>query len=268
MAVRFPSLDYDRDQLESPGAAVARQVRLEGAIVRVLDGIVRDFLADVRRMARESGLSLAAGSVWASWSTIVDDALAAVPPMVTAWLAPDLAESEIPDVAYDSVRAVLTLAADQGWTQAQTDDQVRLALQPDAGQTEVLVAAGRRGPRHGARWEELDAGGISFMDRMKRDARTAVTGLDGMLTVNALGEQGFTRKRWVTRHDDKVRETHRHADGDTVPLAEPFYVGGYPLMYPGERGAPPEIVINCRCVLVGTRWRAQGGFRPGVGRRP
>ncbi|QDP45510.1 MuF-like minor capsid protein [Microbacterium phage FuzzBuster] len=259
----FPSLEYTRDQLESPGAAVARQVRLEGAVNRVLDKLVRDFLASIRRDARDSGLQLSAGLTWATWELHSAKALAEMPSTIAAWLAPELAASEIPDIAYDSVRLVLTMAVDQGWSAAQTDDQIRLALEPDAGPTELVAAASRRGPRHGARWDELDAGGMSFMDRMKRDARTAVTGLDGMITVNALGEQGFTRKRWVTRHDDKVRETHRHADGDTVALSEPFYVGGYPLMYPGQRGAPPEIVINCRCVIVGTRWRATGPISSG-----
>lgn len=268
MTMSFPSLEYTRQQLESPGAAVARQVRLENAVVRVLDDLVRNFLDDVRTLARRDGIQIQAGSVWAAWADRTSRALSATPPLVAEALAFDLAESEIPDVAYDSVRTVLTLAAEQGWTQAQTDDQVRLALSPDAGMTELVAAASRRGPRHGARWDELDAGGMSFMDRMKRDARTAVTGLDGMIAVNALAGQGFTRKRWVTRHDDKVRETHREVDGDTVPLPEPFYVGGYPLMYPGERGAPPSIVINCRCVIVGTRWRAQGGFTQGRGRTP
>lgn len=259
----FPSLDYDRDQLESPGAAVARQVRLEGAVVRILGKVVSDFLTDVRTLARRDGIQLSAGAVWAAWSDVTARALAGVPPIVAEALIFDMVESEIPDVAYDSVRLVLTMGLEQGWTQAQIDDQIRLALQPDAGATELVAAAARRGPRHGARWDELDTGGMSFMDRMKRDARTAVTGLDGMITVNALAEQGFTRKRWVTRHDDRVRETHRHADGDTVALSEPFYVGGYPLMYPGERGAPPAIIINCRCVIVGTRWRATGPISSG-----
>ena len=47
-----------------------------------------------------------------------------------------------------------------------------------------------------------------------------------------------------------------------------FTVGGYPLQYPGERGAPPALVINCRCTMVGTRWRARGSFPQGRGLVP
>jgi len=53
---------------------------------------------------------------------------------------------------------------------------------------------------------------------------------------------------WVTMHDDKVRHTHREANGETVPSGETFEVGGFKLLYPGQPVGPPEIWINCRCV--------------------
>lgn len=269
MVVRFPlPTELSREDLESPAAAVARQVRLESAVERVLGGVLRDFLADVLSMVDREGSAITVGQLWMSWSAIAGSALADLPPDAGAWLLQPIAfETDIPDVAYDSIQAVYAAALTERWSASTTRDQLRLALQPDVGPSS-LVAAGRRGPRHGARWEELDTGGMSFMDRMKRDARTAVTGLDGILTSSALRDQGFTRKRWVTRHDAKVRETHREVEGDTVPLEQPFYVGGYPLMYPGERGAPLSLVINCRCVMVGTRWRARGSFPQGVGVTP
>lgn len=57
------------------------------------------------------------------------------------------------------------------------------------------------------------------------------------------------RKTWVTMLDDRVRDTHRPLHGATVAAAETFDVGGYPLSYPGQPIGPPEIWINCRCVL-------------------
>lgn len=270
MVSRFPlPSDLSREELASPGAAVARIARLEASVERVMAGAVRDFLADVFTRADREGRYLTLGSVWMSWSTIAGAAVASMPRDVAVWMLPLVTDSEIPDAAYDSAQAVLRAASSEGWTDVQLRDQLRLALRPDEGITALVAAAARRrGPRNGARWEELDVGGLSFMERMKRDARTAVTGLDGILTSSALRDAGFTRKRWVTRHDAKVRETHRAAEGDTVPIDEAFVVGGYPLMYPGMRGAPPSLVINCRCTMVGTRWRARGAFPQGVGVTP
>lgn len=258
----FPSLTYTREELQSPGAAVARQARLDTAMTTMMDGIARTFLAEMLPLAVSQGRYLYAADAWSLWSQIVDRRVGAAPAAVAAWVAPILAESDVPDVALDSITTVLTMAANQGWTDAQTVGQLRLALAPDAGETTAALVAAA-GPRNGARWADLDAGGMSFMDRMKRDARTAVTGLDGMMATAAMAEQGFTRKRWVTRHDNKVRDTHRQADGDTLPLSEAFIVGGYPLQYPGDRSGPPGEVINCRCTLVGTRWRGTGAAAHG-----
>jgi hypothetical protein len=70
-----------------------------------------------------------------------------------------------------------------------------------------------------------------------------------ILTFHHIGE-----KKWVTRHDDKVRATHATADGQTVPTGMPFIVGGWPMMYPADaQVAPIGLWINCRCVMVGVR---------------
>jgi len=269
VALRFPlPSDLSREELASPGAAVERIARLESSVERVMDGALRTFLSRVEAMALNDGRALALGQVWMTWSQTITAALADLPPVVARWLSSAVAETDLPDVVFDSVQAVFAAATLERWTPSTTADQVRLALRPASEPSSLVAAGGRRGPRNGARWEDLDTGGMTFMDRMKRDARTAVTGLDGILTSAALRDAGFTRKRWVTRHDAKVRETHREVEGDTIPLEEAFYVGGYPLMYPGERGAPPAIVINCRCTMVGTRWRARGAFPQGVGVTP
>ncbi len=113
--------------------------------------------------------------------------------------------------------------------------------------------------------------GQNWWDKVKQEARNAVTGLDGHLTQNVLTSfvQQYetsapeTKKRWVTKRDKKVRETHNHADGQTVPVNESFIVGGAFMMYPGDRTAPVEETANCRCVMVavGPRLRdAKGRF--------
>ena len=58
-----------------------------------------------------------------------------------------------------------------------------------------------------------------------------------------------TTHTWQSMEDDRVRPTHVEADGQTVPIEEPFKVGKYLLMYPGDSslGAGEEEIILCRC---------------------
>lgn len=60
------------------------------------------------------------------------------------------------------------------------------------------------------------------------------------------------QKRWLATNDTRTRPDHRHADGQLVPLRQPFMVGGWPLQFPGDPTGPPEQVIWCRCALVVT----------------
>lgn len=59
---------------------------------------------------------------------------------------------------------------------------------------------------------------------------------------------GAKQKRWRTQGDELVRESHVKCGAEGfIALAQPFSNG---LQHPGERPAPPEEVINCRCVLI------------------
>ena len=57
------------------------------------------------------------------------------------------------------------------------------------------------------------------------------------------------QKRWDTKDDNKVRDPHAEVDGQVRDLSMPWYVGGVPMMFPGDPLAPPDLVINCRCEL-------------------
>jgi hypothetical protein len=54
-------------------------------------------------------------------------------------------------------------------------------------------------------------------------------------------------KEWNAAEDESTRPDHFEADGQMVNLNESFSVGGVSMMYPGDFGAPPEQVCNCRC---------------------
>ncbi|MFF5668808.1 phage minor head protein [Streptomyces hygroscopicus] len=60
-------------------------------------------------------------------------------------------------------------------------------------------------------------------------------------------------KQWVTRHDTHVRHAHAEVDGQLRLIDEPFTVAGVSMSAPGDPTAPPELVINCRCVMAVAR---------------
>ena len=59
-----------------------------------------------------------------------------------------------------------------------------------------------------------------------------------------------TKLAWRTMRDDAVRDLHRPLDGQIRAAGERFDVGGHLLAYPGQPVGPPEIWMNCRCLLV------------------
>jgi len=59
-------------------------------------------------------------------------------------------------------------------------------------------------------------------------------------------------KMWITMGDNKVRASHRAANGQTRPDNIPFNVGSSLLMYPadGQMGAPIREIVRCRCFVA------------------
>ncbi len=57
------------------------------------------------------------------------------------------------------------------------------------------------------------------------------------------------QKEWSTSGDERTRMDHAIAEGQRVPMNQPFRVGGYLLRYPGDSslGAPASQTIQCRC---------------------
>lgn len=53
------------------------------------------------------------------------------------------------------------------------------------------------------------------------------------------------KKVWISSRDDRVRDSHRHLDGQSVKLDGLFSNG---LKYPCDPAGPAKEVINCRCV--------------------
>lgn len=98
--------------------------------------------------------------------------------------------------------------------------------------------------------KEVEAIGQFATSRSRAIARTETLGAynggdwDG---AQALGEFGPTHKRWLATTDGRERDSHREANGQVVPMSEPFKVGGGSMMRPHALGAPAGEVVNCRC---------------------
>lgn len=52
-------------------------------------------------------------------------------------------------------------------------------------------------------------------------------------------------KEWLTAVDGRERDRHGDADGERVPMDEPYTITG--LMRPGDPTGEPKNIINCRC---------------------
>lgn len=123
------------------------------------------------------------------------------------------------------------------------------------------TAAGESVPKLAARVEEIltVAGNPTWQSRAKTVARTEVNAAvnAGALAGGAqrqIAEGKPIVKTWVatTRPPSslRTRPDHLEADGQTVPLTEPFLIGTSRMQYPGDPSGPANEVINCRCSII------------------
>lgn len=243
--------------LLSPGAAFARQARMEAKVEAALLWAMRGFLRDVISVTLADDVRTSPAAYAEAWAMHVNATALRerLPEAVALYVAEGLAQSTVPDEAYNSAMAVLSRAAEQQWSARERESALRAALALDSGETFLTAAApvvqrDEAGRPIYRRTAKLDEGGMSWAARMRMEARTAVTGLDGIISTERMRQASVPQKRWVTRRDERVRVAHADADGQTVPVDQPFTVGGYPMMYPGDRSAPARLVVNCRCVTV------------------
>jgi hypothetical protein len=74
---------------------------------------------------------------------------------------------------------------------------------------------------------------------------------DGSVRQDTLGHDPVNlAKRWYATPDRRTRPTHASANGQVVPIKDPFQVGGASLMYPGDPSGPGKEVIMCRCAVA------------------
>lgn len=64
-------------------------------------------------------------------------------------------------------------------------------------------------------------------------------------------DKGYTKKRWKTELDKKVRKTHEKMESRVIDISIPFVVGDSLMLFPKDTsyGASAEEIVNCRCTI-------------------
>jgi len=122
-----------------------------------------------------------------------------------------------------------------------------------------------KGMQQGASVQQI----INHFERLKTNYRTiarteintAANEASYKMATKELVDIGLlhkTRKSWVTANDEKVRRFPEtvydhfaagltYAEGNGIPIEEPFIVGGEPILYPADYNGSAGNIINCRC---------------------
>lgn len=191
------------------------------------------------------------------WTTLVNQIINALRGRVvqlgTDRLRQDLPDLRIPNLSATNMFVNNHLAQVKNYLVRIPDEVfqlVRQAITDGVNQGEDVRAIARRVDQI-----LTQTGSENWPARAKVIAITEVNGAANAgwyaSALNAQRELGIRlEKVWLAAHDSKVRPTHREADGQRRGLTEPFLVGGFPLLYPGDKNGPPEEVINCRCAAA------------------
>lgn len=76
-------------------------------------------------------------------------------------------------------------------------------------------------------------------------ARTESTAAFNHAGLSALREEEAVTKVWLATPGPRTRASHQAANGQEVPIDQPFQVGGHPMQAPGDPSAPAREVCNC-----------------------
>ena len=91
--------------------------------------------------------------------------------------------------------------------------------------------------------------------RSRLIARTETVSAANFGASAAANDTGLVlNKVWIAARDNRTRIDHASVNGTIVPQKETFIVGGYAMLYPGDRGGkdgrmkvPASEICNCRC---------------------
>jgi len=131
---------------------------------------------------------------------------------------------DIDETTLDIIKTAISHGVEQGWTTEKIAQSISDATLYEVNQPRARVIA-------------------------RTEMHTAAQ--EGQLqAAKATGIQGL-QKTWTASGDNRTRDDHAEADGQTVDIDDDFIVGGESMSRPGDGSA--EESINCRCVCVFSR---------------
>jgi 2'-5' RNA ligase len=139
------------------------------------------------------------------------------------------------DPMMETVRRNLSTIGDDLWV------DVAAAIQEgrNAGEDVEQITARIQAVLNNAQW------------KARRIARTEITRAANAASLAQVLHSGYLgEKQWSSNTDNRVRPAHLEANEQARPLLETFDVGGFPMLYPGDPNAPPDLTINCRCDML------------------
>jgi hypothetical protein len=233
----------------SPGEAFSAQAVDEERLYQALLSSTTGMLAQVKYAATHHSLTTANARLW--WSEAVDGALSsfglAEQSGAYRFLHRELLHEEMGAAAYQTAMAVLRTFSEQRFTPTERELSDALDEALDLDTTSLVAAGGSIPPSILATMKQT---GTVWRNRVRRRVRTGYTGFAGYLAQGVFSAVGREHKTWVAHHDERTRATHLEADGQTVPIDQPFVVGGERLRYPGDRVGTEAEIANCRCVMI------------------
>lgn len=251
--------------MTQPDDHLSDVLRTEEDIRRTFWALLSDWLVRLsRRVLRGDGRGPDLDAVWsmnASWREAVDLTIerAILPAMQRAYRSVMGEEFQL-----ESRPALSAYLAEVRNRMIRTPEEVFDLI---AGQVSAGVNEGESIPKLAARiGQTLSATGTDrWENRATTVARTEAIGALNAAKLESFkayerewGEQGLM-KVWIATDDARTRPSHAAADGQRVPLDQPFRLarepedgegGTFAAQFPGDPTLPADLAINCRCAIA------------------
>jgi hypothetical protein len=213
-----------------------------GILGQHIDGLMRDFSADLTRIARD-GLTQQATygqqSIDNPLGTLQGNFFIPSPQQVTS-----IAQFRVlVDLVNTNLVSMSNTAA------SQIVNVVRMTALGNGSSFEAMrqisQILGITSPRSG---REIVRGITARGERVLRTELNRAFNMsahDRMMTLDR--ELGGLEKQWMATGDSRTRQSHLDAHGQRVRVDKQFTVGGVKMLHPHDPKAPAREVVNCRC---------------------